>query len=61
MRKTLPLLAAGGVALSLAACGRNTTQRAATGAVAGAVVGGPVGAVVGAGVGTGVSKATDHH
>lgn len=38
-------------AFSLAACGHNTEQRAATGAAAGAVVAGPVGAVVGAGAG----------
>jgi len=41
----------------LAACGHNTEQRAASGAVAGAVVGGPVGAAVGAGAGAAVSKA----
>jgi hypothetical protein len=61
MRKMFLILAAGGAALSLAACGHNTTQRAATGAVAGAVVGGPVGAAVGAGIGTGVSKANGGH
>jgi uncharacterized protein YcfJ len=60
MQKTLMLLAAGGLTLSLAACGHNTSQRAATGAVAGAVVGGPIGAAVGAGAGTVVSKAVDH-
>lgn len=59
MRKTLGVLAAVGVALSVAACGHNTEQRAATGAVGGAVVGGPVGAVVGAAAGAAVSKATD--
>lgn len=54
----IPLvLAAAGLALSLAACGHNTEQKAATGAVAGAVVGGPVGAAAGAAVGTAVSKA----
>lgn len=54
----IPLvLAAVGLALSLAACGHNTEQKAATGAVAGAVVGGPVGAAAGAAVGTAVSKA----
>ncbi|MDX9998949.1 MAG: hypothetical protein WCY15_16725 [Phenylobacterium sp.] len=54
----IPLvLAAAGLALTLAACGHNTEQRAATGAVAGAVVGGPVGAAAGAAVGTAVSKA----
>ena len=47
------------LALALAACGHNTEQRAATGAVAGAVVGGPVGAVAGAAAGTAVSKAAD--
>ena len=45
------------LALLLAACGHNTEQRAATGAVTGAVIAGPVGAAVGAGVGTAVSKA----
>lgn len=55
--KTLVRLApAALLALALAACGTNTEQRAATGAVTGAVVGGPVGAAVGAGVGTAVSK-----
>jgi hypothetical protein len=56
-----------GAAATLAACGHNTQQRAATGAgsgaVAGAVVAGPVGAVVGAAVGgasgTVVSKSAD--
>jgi hypothetical protein len=56
MRKTLSLLAAAGVMLTLAACGHNTTQRAATGAIGGAVVGGPVGAVVGATGGAVLSK-----
>lgn len=51
MRKTLTLLAAAGAALSLAACGHNTEQKAATGAVAGAVVAGPVGAAVGGAAG----------
>ncbi|MDP3868069.1 hypothetical protein [Phenylobacterium sp.] len=59
MRKTLTLIAAAGLALTLAACGHNVEQRAATGAATGAVVGGPVGAVAGAAVGTVVSKATD--
>ena len=49
------------MAAGLAACGHNTEQRAATGAVAGAVVGGPVGAVVGAGAGAAVSKANGGH
>ena len=47
MRRTLALLAIAGAAFTLAACGHNTEQRAATGAVAGAVVGGPVGAAAG--------------
>jgi len=38
-------------AVSLAACGTNTEQRAATGAATGAVIAGPVGAVIGAGAG----------
>ncbi|WP_332764205.1 hypothetical protein [Phenylobacterium sp.] len=59
MHKTLTLIAAAGLALTLAACGHNVEQRAATGAATGAVVGGPVGAVAGAAVGTVVSKATD--
>ena len=59
MRKSLALLAAAGLDLTLAACGHNVEQRAATGAAAGAVVGGPVGAVAGAAAGTVVSKAAD--
>jgi osmotically inducible lipoprotein OsmB len=43
------------LAVSLAACGHNMEQRAATGAAAGLVVAGPVGAAVGAGVGAVVS------
>lgn len=57
MRKTFGILAALGAVLTLSACGHNTEQRAATGAVAGAVVGGPVGAAAGAAAGTVVSKA----
>ena len=56
MRMILTMLAAS-VALTLAACGHNTEQRAATGAVGGAIVGGPVGAAVGAAGGAVVSKA----
>lgn len=59
MLKTLTILAAAGAVLSLGACGHNTEQRAATGAITGAVVGGPVGAAAGAAVGTAVSKAAD--
>jgi len=47
------------LALVLSACGHNTEQRAATGAVAGAVVAGPVGAAVGGVAGTAVSKTVD--
>ena len=60
MRQVLTLLTSAGLALSLAACGHNTEQRAATGAAAGLVVAGPVGAAVGAGVGVVVSKAKRH-
>ena len=56
MRK-LHLLGLTAVALSLAACGHNMEQRAATGAVAGAVVAGPVGAAVGATAGAAVDAA----
>ena len=59
MRKTLSLLAIAGAAFSLAACGHNMEQRAATGGVGGAVVAGPVGAVVGAAGGAAVSAAQD--
>jgi len=57
MRKTVLVLAAAGAALSLAACGHNTEQKAATGAVAGAVVAGPVGAAVGGATGAVVGQA----
>lgn len=40
-----------GILLTLAACGDNATERAATGGVGGLVVAGPVGAVAGATVG----------
>jgi hypothetical protein len=60
MRKTFMLLAAAGAALSLAACGHNVEQKAATGAVAGAVVGGPVGAAVGGAAGAAVGQAEKH-
>ncbi len=59
MRLPLALVAIS-AALALGACGHNTEQRAATGAVAGAVVGGPVGAAAGAAVGTAVSKTVDN-
>lgn len=59
MRKTLSLLTAVGLALTLAACGHTTEQKAASGAIAGAVVGGPVGAVIGGAAGAVVGKATD--
>jgi len=60
MRKTMMLLAAAGAALTLAACGHTTEQKAATGAVAGAVVGGPVGAAVGGAAGAAVGQAEKH-
>lgn len=56
MTRILVLAAAAGMALTLSACGHNTEQKAATGAVAGAVVGGPVGAAVGAGAGAAAAK-----
>jgi hypothetical protein len=59
MRKTLLVLTAAGAAMTLAACGHNTEQKAASGAVAGAVVGGPVGAAVGGAAGAAVGKATN--
>lgn len=55
--KSLPLAALALTAASLAACGHNMEQRAATGAVAGAVVAGPPGAVVGAAAGAVVNEA----
>jgi hypothetical protein len=57
MTPVLKLAPVAVVTLLLAACGHNTEQRAATGAVTGAVVAGPVGAAVGAAAGTAVSKA----
>ena len=45
------LVSALALAAAVSACGHNTEQRAATGAVAGAVVAGPVGAVAGGAVG----------
>jgi uncharacterized protein YcfJ len=59
MRYTSTILAACAATLLLAACGHNTEQKAATGAVAGAVVGGPVGAAVGGAAGAAVGKAED--
>jgi len=56
MRKTLTVLTFVAAALATTACGHNTTERAATGALGGAVVGGPVGAAVGAAGGAVVSK-----
>jgi hypothetical protein len=56
-RMFLPVLAL--AALTLAGCGHNVEQRAATGALTGAVVAGPVGAVVGGAAGALVSKSQD--
>ena len=56
MRKTFAVLVIAS-AMILGACGHNTEQKAATGAVAGAVVGGPVGAAVGGAAGAVVGHA----
>lgn len=58
MRLPLIVLSAA-AALALGACGHNTEQRAATGAIAGAVVAGPVGAAAGGAAGAAVSEAVD--
>ena len=58
MKKIISFLTITSAALTVVACGHDTTQRAATGAIAGGVVAGPVGAVVGAGAGAAVSKAS---
>lgn len=50
MRKSVITLLCG-IALTVAACGKNTATRATTGAATGAVVAGPVGAVAGAALG----------
>jgi hypothetical protein len=57
MRNIIAVLTVAAAACAMTACGHNTTQRAATGAIAGGVVAGPVGAAVGAGAGAAVSKA----
>ena len=57
--KPLRLIALTLLTATLAACGHNMEQRAATGAIAGAVVAGPVGAAVGAAAGAAVDKADD--
>jgi osmotically inducible lipoprotein OsmB len=59
MHKTFAVLAVFAASLATSACGHNTEQKAATGAVAGAVVGGPVGAAVGGAAGAAVGKAQD--
>ena len=59
MRTPILILSGAALALTLSACGHNTEQKAATGAVAGAVVAGPVGAAAGAAAGTVVSKVQD--
>jgi peptidoglycan hydrolase-like protein with peptidoglycan-binding domain len=62
-RDTMRTAAAIGALMALAACGINTTERAATagagGAVAGALVGGPLGAVVGAAGGAAAGSTLD--
>ena len=57
MKKIISFLTITAIGVTIAACGHDTTQRAATGAIAGGVVAGPVGAAVGAGAGAVVSKA----
>lgn len=57
--RTFLILSIAAAGLALSACGHNTEQRAATGAIAGAVVAGPVGAVAGGAAGAAVSKAAD--
>ncbi|MEX1660625.1 hypothetical protein [uncultured Thioclava sp.] len=54
--RILVLAAAGGLLVSLAACGDTVTERAATGGLGGLVVAGPVGAVAGATVGVVTKK-----
>jgi hypothetical protein len=58
MRNIIVVLMIASAAATMVACGHNTTERAATGAIAGGVVAGPVGAAVGAGAGAAVSKAS---
>jgi osmotically inducible lipoprotein OsmB len=57
-RKALSLVALA-FAATLAACGTNMEQRAATGAATGLIVAGPVGAAVGAAVGVVVNEADE--
>jgi hypothetical protein len=57
IRNIIVVLMIASAAAATTACGHDTTQRAATGAIAGGVVAGPVGAAVGAGAGAAVSKA----
>lgn len=45
-----------GLVFGLGACGKNATERAATGGIGGAVVAGPVGAVAGATVGAATAR-----
>ena len=59
MRTAFLILAALGASATLSACGHNTEQKAATGAVAGAVVAGPVGAAVGGAAGAVAGKADE--
>ncbi|ARU03012.1 hypothetical protein LOKVESSMR4R_03747 [Yoonia vestfoldensis] len=49
---SLPIMMGFIAGLTLAACGDNTTERAATGALGGALVAGPAGALVGGATGT---------
>lgn len=49
--KMIKMAVCGGILATLAACGNNPTERAATGGLGGAVLAGPAGAVVGGTVG----------
>ena len=46
MRNIISVLTVAAMASAMTACGHDTTQRAATGAIGGAIAAGPVGAAV---------------
>lgn len=54
--RAVPCTIAAGLLLTLAACGDNPTERAATGGIGGAVIAGPAGAVVGGTVGAATAE-----
>ena len=60
MNRNVLSLCALALAATLAACGTNMEQRAATGAATGLIVAGPVGAAVGAAVGVVVNEAEEN-